>query len=133
MKQLILIINIFFTLILQTSCNNPKNQYMEKNNVILYNSEEFKLFESKAEVKLKEAWDIQKKYAQNKNDNPKNWLFFVINGNYVFTSIFHPKIPEASIGGFWVNSETGEVREVKSDEIIRYENAYNGDGKEFFF
>lgn len=133
MKQLISIINIFLTLILQTNCNNPKNQYMEKNNVILYHSEEFKLFEDKAKIKLKEAWDIQKKYAQDKNENPKNWLFFVINGNYAFTSIFQPKIPEASIGGFWVNSETGEVTEVKSDKNIRYEKAYNGDGKEFFF
>lgn len=127
------IIYIFLSLILQTNCNNPKNQNIQKNDVILYNSEEFKLFESNAKIKLEEAWKIQKKYAQDKNENPKNWLFFVIDGNYAFTSIFEPKIPEASIGGVWVNSKTGKVTEVKSDESIRYEKAYNGDGKEFFF
>lgn len=133
MKQLILIINIFSILILQISCNNPKNDYMKDNNVIMYNSNEFKEFESKAKIKLKEAWEIQKEYAQNESKTPKNWLFFVIDNNYVFTSIFQPKIPEASIGGIWVNSETGEVKEVTSNVNLRYKEAYNGDGKEFLF
>ena len=133
MKQIISVICIFLNLILQISCNNPKNQNMEPNNVILYNSEEFKSFENQAKIKLKDAWEIQKKYALEKNENPKNWLFFIIDKNYVFTSIFQPKIPQASTSGIWVNSETGDVKEVKSDKNLRYKEAYNGDGKEFFF
>ncbi|MDY3353204.1 hypothetical protein PG661_04085 [Riemerella anatipestifer] len=104
---------------------------MKNHKIILYNTDEFKKFESNSVIKLEEAWDIQKKVAIKRNKNPKNWLFFVIDDNYVFTSIFQPKIPEASIGGIWINSKTGEVKEVNSDICLRYKDAYNGDGKEF--
>lgn len=132
MKKIISVIYIFLNLIIQNICNNPKNKIME-NNIIYYNSNEFKLFENQAKTKLSDAWEIQKKYAKERNEQPKNWLFFVIDKNYVFTSIFQPKIPQASAGGIWVNSETGDVKEVKSDQNLRYKDAYNGDGKEFFF
>lgn len=107
--------------------------YADKHHIITYNSDEFKKFEAGAAVKLKQAWDIQKKYAMDKGEPPAGWLFFVIDGNYVFTSMFRPKIPEASTGGIWVNSETGEVKETDADAYIRYKDAYNGDGHPFYF
>ncbi|HEX8576537.1 MAG TPA: hypothetical protein VF677_09615 [Flavobacterium sp.] len=127
------IINIFLIFILNIACNNSNNIFMKDHNVIEYNTDDFKKFEKHSTIKLKEAWNIQKKYALEKNENPKNWLFFIIDGNYVFTSIFEPKLPAASTGGIWVNSETGEIKEINSDIMLRYKEAYNGDGKEFLF
>lgn len=113
---------------------SKEEKFLQKNKVIYYGTNEFIEFEKNATIPLNKAWNIQKKYALDRNVNPENWLFFfVINDFYVFTSILQPKIPNASTGGIWVNSKTGEIKEIKSDINLKYKDAYNGDGDNFLF
>lgn len=101
--------------------------------MIYYGTEAFENFEKQANISIVKAWGIQKEYAQSRDKNPENWLFFVINEDYVFNSVLNPKEGKAFLGGIWVNSNTGEVKEVDSDIRLRYQKAYNGDGKKFPF
>lgn len=95
---IIFIINIF-------SCKTKT----DKMKIIAYDTKEFNFFEKKALIKKEKAWELHLNYYKSQNKEFFGTLFFVIDDNYVFSTNYNPKIPEVSLTGVYVNSETGET------------------------
>jgi hypothetical protein len=114
-------------------CKSKEDKFLQENNIYFYGTPEFENYEKNAPVKLTEAWEIQKKYANLKNQIAENWLFFIVNDNYIFCSALNPIQSRAFLKGIWVNSKTGGVRYNNLDQNLKYKKAYNGDGENFPF
>ena len=114
-------------------CKTDEEKFIEKNKIIYFGTNEFTKFEANAVIKIDSVWKIQKKYAEEKNKSPENWLFFIIDDNYVFNSSITPKESKTFIRGIWINSKTGEAKYNNSEIRLRYKKAYNGDGKKFTY
>ena len=124
---------IAFLLFTLLGCKSNEEKFIENHKVIVYNTSEYLEFEKNAKFKIDEAWKLQKEFSKNNNEIPENWLFFIIDGNYVFSSNIQPQIPQVSVNGLWVNSKSGEVKKVQLGDFLRYYDSYNGDGKIFPF
>lgn len=97
--------------------------------IIFYGTEEFKKFESNNVISIEKAWLLQIQYYKDKNQNLKFPLYFVVDGNYVFSPYSNPKIPEASLTGVWVNATTGEVKYVENSQKIKPKSQFGWKGK----
>ncbi len=100
-KQVIILFIIYINLI---GCTNMKNT---NNEVLLYNTEEYKEFEKQAKVSLKEAILLVCKDSKYK---PFLQHYLIYKDNYIFTSL-----PPTHAGtlvlseGLLVNTDTSEV------------------------
>ncbi|MHC5352817.1 hypothetical protein ACYSNX_01260 [Myroides sp. LJL115] len=126
-------LSILCCIISIVSCQTPQSKFLQENDIIYYGTKEFEEFEKNAPIKLHHAWEIQKKFALERNELPENWLFFVINNYYVFNSSIEPKQREVFLKGIWVNAENAEILESDSLLLLEYKNGYNGDAEKFLF
>jgi len=99
--------NIIYLLIFMNifSCKSK----IDEMEIIAYDTNEFEQFEKNATIKKEKAWELQLNYFQEKNKEISGTLFFIVDNNYLFSTSYNPKIPEASLTGLYVNSETGET------------------------
>lgn len=125
--------SLFSLIISFIGCKSNEEKFLQENKVYYYDTKDFEEFEENAPIKLNRAWQIQKEYSKKNGQTPENWLFFVVNDNYVFSSALNPKAAFVFLGGIWVNSKTGEAKKVNSEVTLKYKNVYNGDGKKFPF
>jgi hypothetical protein len=132
MKKYI-IMSILTQLLGVLGCMSNEDKFIKQNKVIYYGTSEFTEFQSHAIIKIDSAWKIQKKYAEENNKIPENWLFFIVNDSYVFNSSINPKEAKTFIGGIWINSKTGKSTFNNSKVRLKYKKAYNGDGQKFPF
>lgn len=109
------------------SCKSKEEKFLEKHQVFFCETEEFESFVKKAKIKPQQAWDLMSKYVETKKIDKPHLLFFSVDGNYVFTRYFHPKIPNAYTGGIWVNSNTGKIQEVEKGIFIEAFYQYKWD------
>ena len=129
----ILTMSILTGILTLLGCKSNEEKFIENHKVIVYKTPEYFEFEKSAKFKIDEAWKLQKEFSKKNNETPENWLFFIIDGNYVFSSNIQPQIPQVSVNGLWVNSKSGEVKKVQLGDFLRYYDSYNGDGKIFPF
>lgn len=106
-------------------CKNKEEKFLETHTVIFYNSPQYKEFEKTSKVKIKEANKIQANFAIKNDKEPEMYSFFVVDNQYVFTSYFHPKIPDASTRGIWVDATTGEAKYIEEQVWLKAYDAYN--------
>ncbi|MFV0305823.1 MAG: hypothetical protein ACK5IC_10130 [Moheibacter sp.] len=132
MKKIIYM-SIFTSLFALIGCKSKEEKFLQENRVIYYGTKEFEDFEKNSIIKIDRAWEIQKMYSKEHHQIPKNWLFFVVNEDYVFNSVLSPKEKKSFLGGVWVNSKTGEAKFNRSKQRLKYKKAYNGDGDKFPF
>lgn len=132
MKKIIYM-SIFTTLSTLIGCKSNEEKFLQENKVIYYGTKEFEDFEKKSNVNLSEAWKIQKEYSKINHQVPENWLFFIVNEDYIFNSALSPMERKSFLGGCWVNSKTGVARFNTSKQRLEYKKAYNGDGEKFPF
>ncbi len=125
--------SIITSFLIFLGCKTEEEKFLEKHRVLFYDTPEYIEFEKDATIKIDSAWKMQKDFSKKNNQIPENWLFFVIDENYVFTSNFQPKIPQASVNGLWVNSKTGKIKRIQLGNFLRYYKSYNGDGIIFPF
>jgi hypothetical protein len=125
--------SILTSILALIGCKNDEKIFLQKNKIYYYGTKEFNEYEKSTHIKLDEAWNIQKEYARKNNQTPENWLFFIINDNYVFNSAINPKESKVFLGGIWVNSKTGDAKPSDLKILLKYKTAYNGDGEKFPF
>jgi len=97
---------------------NPEKKFKEEHEIIYYNTNEFRVFETKANIRMMEAHRIMKEFADKNKMSYKPDLFFVIDDYYAFTILTNPKIPKAFTGGIWINSKTGIAMYVKDGVFL---------------
>jgi hypothetical protein len=123
---------LLFLLLFVFGCN-PKMNYINGHKIIRYGTTEFENFEKNAKIKKEEAWEMQKEITGKNQVLVTQWLFFVIDKNYIFTTIVSSKKRQTELTGISINSETGEIKHEKSGVMIKYKNVYNGDNHKFPF
>ncbi len=98
--------------------NKKKDNNMEKKsmNIIHYETKEF--MNKKPKIDLDKAWELHQKYHKRPLNKMVYSMYFIIDNYYVFSEYAKSKLMEASVEGLWIHSETGEVKYIKSDEII---------------
>jgi len=102
-----------------------EKEFIENHQVLFCKTDEFQKFVDEANVKPEEAKKIMHNFAEKNGYKIKPHLFyFIIEGHYVFTSYFQPKIPEVGITGIWVNANTGKAKEVKEGRPIMAYDEY---------
>ncbi|MFP3598802.1 hypothetical protein [Chryseobacterium sp. SIMBA_029] len=114
-------------------CKGKKQEFLDNHKVILYHTKEAENFINTAKIKPKEAKIIQANFAIKNNEKPEMYNFFIIDGNYIFTSYFQPKIPEASTNGIWVNATTGSARRVNPEISLKAYKPYLENGEFYPF
>jgi len=117
-----IVIISFLTIFL--GCKSKEEKFLEKHQVLFYQTKDFESFVKEAKIKPEEAWDLMVGYSKSNQINQPHLLFFIIDGNYTFTSYMHPKIPDAYTGGIWVNANTGDIKEVKNGIFLQAYNKY---------
>lgn len=94
-------------------------------NVICFDTEAFVEFEGKANVNKEKAWGLQIEFCKK---NKLEWggaLYFVIEGNYIFSDYAIPKMNRAGLNGIWVNANTGKVTRIENrTEVIQSDGYY---------
>ena len=119
MKKTLLLFLVLFIF----GCN-PSINYINGHKIIRYGTTEFKNFEKKTKIKKEQAWSIQNEITSKQQVPVVHWLFFIIDENYVFTSVVNSTKKETELIGICVNSETGIVTYEKSGVRLKYKNAY---------
>ncbi|MGX5687144.1 hypothetical protein ACWKWW_21555 [Chryseobacterium cucumeris] len=132
MKELIYIVSIcsLFSLL---GCKSKEQKFLDNHKVILYETKEAEDFINTANIKPDEAKQIQAAFAIKNNKKPESYSFFIIDNNYVFTSYFHPKVPEASTSGIWVDSKTGIAKYIETGIWLRAYKPYLENGESYPF
>ncbi|AZA59277.1 hypothetical protein EG349_11960 [Chryseobacterium shandongense] len=128
-----IITTVFSSILLMMGCKNKEQKFLEKHKVILYNTKEADNFINNSVVKPIEAKKLQADFAIKNNKDPEMYSFFIIDNNYVFTSYFQPKIPNASVRGIWVNATTGKSKYVKEDVRLTAYLPYLEEGEKYPF
>ena len=123
MKKL-LCLSIFTSILSLVGCKTEEEKYFKEHKVIFYQTKEFDEFELKSKIKIKEAFDIQTKFANDNKTRPEICLYFIIDGFYVFSSFTNLKTPVASTRGIWVDSKTGKSKYVKEEMLLKATNFY---------
>ena len=116
--------SIFTSVLSLIGCKTDEEKYLKEHNVIFYQTKEFKLFEENSKIKLKDAFELQTKFANSNKTKPEVCLYFILDDNYVFSSFTNLKIPVASTRGIWVNSKTGEAKYMKDEIFLKAYNYY---------
>lgn len=114
-------------------CKSKEQKFLDNHKVILYNANEAGDFINNANIKPEDAKQIQADFAIKNNKQPESYNFFIIDNNYVFTSYFHPKVPEASTSGIWVDSETGIAKYMETGIWLRAYKPYLENGESYPF
>lgn len=120
----IIYIMILSSILTFFGCKSKEKKFLEEHQVFFYNTNEYKEFEVGSKVKVKEALMIAYKFALEKNIHPMSQMFFVVDNQYVFTSYFHPKIPDASTHGIWVNATSGQAKYIKEEIWLKAYYSY---------
>jgi uncharacterized lipoprotein NlpE involved in copper resistance len=120
MKKAVIILSaiVLFCLVF-LGCKTQEDTFFKEHSVIFYATDVFDEFETKAKIKVDEAYQLQINFSKKNNVQSMAYMFFVIDDYYVFTSYFHPKIPEASIRGIWIHSQTGETKYVEKGIFLK--------------
>ncbi|MCP1299506.1 hypothetical protein NK356_10030 [Chryseobacterium sp. S0630] len=123
MKELIYIVSIcsLFSLL---GCKSKEQKFLDNHKVILYETKEAGDFINTANIKPDEAKQIQAAFAIKNNKKPESYNLFIIDNNYVFTSYFHPKVPEASTSGIWIDAKTGNAKYMETGIWLRAYKPY---------
>lgn len=100
-------------------CKTKEEKFIEKHEVMLYNSVQYNNFIKNVKISINDALKIANNYSKNNNIENMDKMFFVIDKYYVFTCYFHAKIPDASTKGIWVDVNTGEVEYHNSGIFLR--------------
>lgn len=132
MKNLINVV-LIFTLLFFLGCKSKEQKFLDNHKVILYHTKEATDFINTAKIKPEEAKIIQVNFAIKNNKKSGLYNFFIIDGNYIFTSYFHPKIPEASTNGIWVDATTGNTRSVNTGIWLKAYKPYLENGEFYQF
>lgn len=118
---------VVICIVIIISCNNIKTP--ESMNVICFDTEEFIDFERNAKINKEEAWLLQIEYCQQNNLEWGSPLYFVLDGNYIFSEYVIPKMNRAGLNGIWVNANTGEVKKVEKKTEVIQSKGYHWRGK----
>lgn len=116
MRKIILIYAI-----ITISCNSNKQEIM---NIIHFDTDEFKKFEESVSIKKEDAWNLHKEFCKKNKEEWGGALYFVVNGNYVFSNYAKPKMNQASLNGIWVDAKTGKISIVKNKEEVIQSKGY---------
>ena len=109
------------------SCNNIKTP--DSMNIICFDTDKFVDFEMNAKINKEEAWDLQIEFCQQNNLEWGSPLYFVLDGNYIFSKYVHSKMNRAGLNGIWVNANTGKVIKVEQRTEVIQSNGYHWRGK----
>lgn len=123
--SLLIMVSIF-------SCS-PKMSYVDGHEILKYGTKDFEEFEKNATIKKEKAWEIYYERQRISQVHVMQWLFFVIDKDYVFSGAVDPKTRKVELSGLRINSETGEVKLQNSEIMIKYENAFTLEGKGSYF
>ncbi len=117
--------SIFTSFLSFIGCGKTEEEkYLEKHQVFFYKTKEFNDFENNTIIKLEEAFKIQTKFAKQNKEEHKRYMYFTIDGFYVFSLFRYNKTPVASTGGIWVDSKTGQVKYVKEEVLLKAYSFY---------
>ncbi len=117
--------SIFTTILTFIGCKTKEEKYLKDHEVIFCKTTEFEQFVENSEIKPIEARKLMIDFVKRKNQVVQSKMYFVVDGYYTFTNYIHPKIPEVYTGNIWVNSKTGEVKEMNHGIFIRAYNEYD--------
>ena len=105
-KELIYITSIC-SLLPFLGCKSKEQNFLDNHKIIHYSTKDVGDCIKNAEIKPEEAKQIQADFTIRNNKQSESYHFFILDNNYVFTSYFHPKVPESATNGIWVDSKTG--------------------------
>ena len=97
----------------------------KKDNIYIYRTEEFRKKEQSLKISLDMASGIYKKYLidnEKMNDDVFCVLDIIYDDYYVFKTHSDPyslKTGDYNLSGIWINGNTGEIKNVNSDESVK--------------
>lgn len=122
-KLMLKCIIILFVLFIFVISDLKSQNCIKHMNVIYYGTSQFENFEVQAKIKKEDAWEIHQVYClENKIES--GTLFFVIDGYYVFSPYYNPKVPEVYLTGVYVDSESGIVNYIKSKKKLKSKSQF---------
>lgn len=97
------------------SCKSEKTTY-------IYGTSEFEQRSNQLRYTLNDAVDIylQHLFSIKTTENLEFYIRILYDDNYIFsTSFFDPKEDKCNLSGYWVNGETGEIKEITTKEYAK--------------
>ena len=111
------------TVIMTTMCLFGCKDKTEEPKYYMYNTPKYEIAIKDATVSLNEAYRLVAEYI---GSNKQKYLLLaheiMRNDDYIIVfghQRINRKVAEHNVSGFWVNSKTGEVREIKTKERIK--------------